>query len=177
LLDLVSRQSWAQIYEAVEAELVRCGGALPNGAAMSSTTDFTADATTGTTAAENTGTTATEITGTNGTTTRNNNNNNNNNNTPDVCNENQLMPKERDAAARALIMALCQHRESESQYVDALGNVGTGGRIERYRRLLAVCLGHKDYESMDGNLDLVISNMEEAQQHHPVVLDEAMLGM
>jgi hypothetical protein len=63
--------------------------------------------------------------------------------------------------ARDLSTLLKELRQSESDYVEALGMVGTGEKIEQYRRLLKKCLDPTDAETLDSNLDSLIEMMEE----------------
>ncbi|KEZ40658.1 hypothetical protein SAPIO_CDS8585 [Scedosporium apiospermum] len=63
--------------------------------------------------------------------------------------------------ARDLSTLLKELRQSESEYVEALGMVGTGEKIEQYRRLLKKCLDPTDAETLDSNLDSLIEMMEE----------------
>jgi transcription factor MBP1 len=63
--------------------------------------------------------------------------------------------------ARQLQQLLNEQRQAESEYVEALSMVGTGDKIEKYRRLLKRCLDPRDAESLDANLDGLIEMMEE----------------
>ncbi|KAH7149140.1 hypothetical protein B0J13DRAFT_297998 [Dactylonectria estremocensis] len=69
--------------------------------------------------------------------------------------------EERLSLARQLSQMLTEQRQAETEYVDALSMVGTGDKIEKYRRLLKRCLDPKDGESLDTNLDSLIEMMEE----------------
>lgn len=68
--------------------------------------------------------------------------------------------------ARQLYQLLAEQRQVESEYVDALSMVGTGDKIEKYRKLLKRCLDPKDGESLDTNLDNLIDMMEEQREVH-----------
>ncbi|KOS23004.1 Cell division cycle-related protein res2/pct1 [Escovopsis weberi] len=74
--------------------------------------------------------------------------------------------KERLALARQLNHMLAEQREAELEYVDALSMVGVGDKIEKYRRLLKLCLDPKDGEILDSNLDNLIEMMEEEKDVH-----------
>jgi hypothetical protein len=69
--------------------------------------------------------------------------------------------EDRLALARHLSSILADQRAAEVEYVDALSMVGTGDKIEKYRRLLRRCLDPKDGEELDANLDSLIEMMEE----------------
>lgn len=66
--------------------------------------------------------------------------------------------------ARNLASALVEQRGAEAEYVEALSMVGTGERIEQYRRLLKKCLDQSDAETLDANLDSLIEMMEEEKE-------------
>lgn len=66
--------------------------------------------------------------------------------------------------AQQLAAALKEQRGAEAEYVEALGMVGTGERIEQYRRLLKKCLDHGDAETLDAHLDSLIEMMEEERE-------------
>ena len=68
---------------------------------------------------------------------------------------------DRLALARELGQILEEQRQAESEYVEALSTVGTGDKIEKYRRLLKMCLDGKDAESLDDHLDSLVEMMEE----------------
>ncbi|KAG9255673.1 uncharacterized protein F5Z01DRAFT_651835 [Emericellopsis atlantica] len=68
--------------------------------------------------------------------------------------------------AQQLSQLLSERRQVESEYVDALSMVGTGDKIERYRRLLKTCLDPMDGENLDLNLDSLIEMMEEQREVH-----------
>ena len=68
--------------------------------------------------------------------------------------------------ARQLRQMLVDQRQVESEYVDALSMVGTGDKIEKYRKLLKRCLDPNDGESLDTNLDSLIDMMEEQREVH-----------
>ncbi|KAF4120088.1 KilA-N domain [Geosmithia morbida] len=68
--------------------------------------------------------------------------------------------------ARQLGQLLAEQRQVESEYVDALSMVGTGDKIEKYRKLLKRCLDPRDEESLDSNLDSLIDMMEEQKDVH-----------
>jgi transcription factor MBP1 len=70
-------------------------------------------------------------------------------------------PEERLKLASELHTLLAEQRRVEAEYVDALGAVGTGERIDKYRRLLSTCLGPEDMESLDVNLEDLIKMMQE----------------
>ncbi|KAF5662171.1 putative MBP1-transcription subunit of the MBF factor [Fusarium heterosporum] len=78
--------------------------------------------------------------------------------------------EERLSLARQLSSLLTEQRQAETDYVEALSTVGTGDKIERYRRLLKQCLDPKDGESLDTNLDSLIAMMEEERE------EDAMAG-
>lgn len=69
--------------------------------------------------------------------------------------------EERLALARQLNQLVGDLRQAENDYVDALGMVGTGEKIDKYRKLLKRCLDQKDGEILDSNLDNLIDMMEE----------------
>jgi vacuolar-type H+-ATPase subunit H len=69
--------------------------------------------------------------------------------------------EERLALARQLNSLIGEVRQAENEYVDALSMVGTGDKIEKYRKLLKRCLDQKDGEILDSNLDSLIEMMEE----------------
>ncbi|KAI0192500.1 ANK-repeat protein MBP1 [Astrocystis sublimbata] len=56
---------------------------------------------------------------------------------------------------------LQKQREAEQEYVNALGDSGTGEKIDKYRRLLKQCLDRQDAENLDVKLDDLIDLMEE----------------
>ena len=68
--------------------------------------------------------------------------------------------EERLKLATQLHQLLLEQRGAESDYVEALGMVGTGDNIEKYRRLLQSCLG-PEAESLEDNVDDMIAMMEE----------------
>ncbi|OAA39395.1 ANK-repeat protein MBP1 [Metarhizium rileyi] len=68
---------------------------------------------------------------------------------------------DRLALARQLDSLISELRQAENDYVDALSMVGTGDKIEKYRKLLKRCLDQKDGEVLDSNLDNLIEMMEE----------------
>lgn len=69
-------------------------------------------------------------------------------------------PETRRQLANELRQLLLEHRQAEADYVEALGVVGTGEKIEKYRRLLRICLG-EEADSLDDNVDGIIQMMEE----------------
>jgi transcription factor MBP1 len=69
--------------------------------------------------------------------------------------------EDRLSLARQLVQTLEEQRQAEAEYVDALSMIGTGDKIEKYRRLLKKCLDPKDADSLDANLDSLIDMMEE----------------
>lgn len=69
--------------------------------------------------------------------------------------------EERLELAKRLSQLLSDQRSAEAEYVDALSMVGTGDKIEKYRKLLKRCLDPKDGEALDVNLDSLIEMMEE----------------
>jgi len=69
-------------------------------------------------------------------------------------------PDERLKLAAELHALLLEQRQAEADYVDALGVVGTGDKIEKYRRLLQTCLG-PEADSLEDNVDGMIAMMEE----------------
>lgn len=73
-------------------------------------------------------------------------------------------PEEHLRLARQCAQLLAEQRQTESEYVEALSMVGTGEKIEKYRRLLKMCLDQKEGESLDGNLDSLIDMMEEQRE-------------
>ncbi|KHN94821.1 ANK-repeat protein MBP1 [Metarhizium album ARSEF 1941] len=75
---------------------------------------------------------------------------------------------ERLSLARQLNSLISELRQAESDYVDALSMVGTGDKIEKYRRLLKRCLDQKDGEILDSNLDSLIEMMEEEREVNDV---------
>lgn len=72
--------------------------------------------------------------------------------------------EEKLALAQQLGQLLAEQRQVESEYVDALSMVGTGDKIEKYRKLLRRCLDPRDEESLDDNLDSLIDMMEEQRE-------------
>ncbi|KAM5380923.1 hypothetical protein ACJZ2D_003232 [Fusarium nematophilum] len=80
--------------------------------------------------------------------------------------------EERLSLARQLSQMLAEQRQAETDYVEALSMVGTGDKIEKYRKLLRRCLDPKDGESLDTNLDSLIEMMEEEREVHG--MDAAM---
>ncbi|KAK8915222.1 Cell division cycle-related protein res1/sct1 [Metarhizium anisopliae] len=81
---------------------------------------------------------------------------------------------ERLALARQLNSLIGELRQAENDYVDALSMVGTGDKIEKYRKLLKRCLDQKDGEMLDSNLDNLIEMMEEERDVNDV--DGAMVS-
>lgn len=69
--------------------------------------------------------------------------------------------EDRLALSHQLISLVGELRKAESEYVDALSMVGTGDKIDKYRKLLKKCLDPKDGEILDTNLDSLIDMMEE----------------
>lgn len=82
--------------------------------------------------------------------------------------------EERLGLARKLSQLLTEQRQAETEYVDALSMVGTGDKIEKYRRLLKLCLGPQDGDNLDANLDSLIEMMEEQRDVHD--MDGSMDG-
>lgn len=76
--------------------------------------------------------------------------------------------EERLQLARQLSQLLAEQRQVEAEYVDALSMVGVGDKIDKYRKLLKLCLEPKDGESLDMNLDNLIEMMEEEKNMHDV---------
>ncbi|VUC37813.1 unnamed protein product [Clonostachys rosea] len=74
--------------------------------------------------------------------------------------------EERLSLAQQLAQLLADQRQAETEYVDALAMVGTGDKIEKYRKLLKACLEPKDGESLDMNLDSVVDMVEEQRAVH-----------
>lgn len=68
--------------------------------------------------------------------------------------------EERLKLATELRQLVQEARQVEADYVEALGVVGTGENIEKYRRLLKICLG-PEADSLDDNLDGMIQMFEE----------------
>lgn len=68
---------------------------------------------------------------------------------------------DRLSLAQQLSHMLTDQRLAESEYVEALSMVGTGEKIEKYRKLLKRCLDSQDGEILDTNLDSLIEMMEE----------------
>lgn len=85
--------------------------------------------------------------------------------------------EERLNLSRKLNQLLAEQRQSETDYVDALSMVGTGDKIEKYRKLLKLCLGPKDSESLDTNLDSLIEMMEEQADVHDIDGEPMDLGV
>ncbi|KAM0555161.1 hypothetical protein ACHAPJ_006515 [Fusarium lateritium] len=77
--------------------------------------------------------------------------------------------EERLSLARQLSQMLAEQRQAEMDYVEALSTVGTGDKIEKYRRLLKRCLDSKEGESLDTNLDSLIEMMEEERDEDGMV--------
>lgn len=74
--------------------------------------------------------------------------------------------EEKLSLARQLSHMLTDQRQAEIDYVEALSMVGTGDKIEKYRKLLKKCLDTKEGESLDTNLDSLIEMMEEERDVH-----------
>lgn len=74
--------------------------------------------------------------------------------------------EERLNLARQLSQMLTEQKQVEADYVDALSMVGTGDKIEKYRRLLKQCLDQKDGEILDTNLDSLVAMIEEESEVH-----------
>ena len=70
-------------------------------------------------------------------------------------------PEQRAQLQQKIDEAMRAQVEAEREYVDALGAVGTGDNIEKYRQLLKLCLDRSDGDNLDGNLDALIEMMEE----------------
>lgn len=62
--------------------------------------------------------------------------------------------------ASQLLKLLRASIDVERAYVDALSTVGTGDKVDKYRKLLVTCLGG-DGNLLDSNLDSVVSMVEE----------------
>ncbi|KAM5383215.1 hypothetical protein ACJA88_003748 [Fusarium oxysporum] len=77
--------------------------------------------------------------------------------------------EERLSLARQLSTLLAEQRTAETDYVEALSMVGTGEKIEKYRKLLKRCLDPKEGESLDTNLDSLIEMMEEERDEDGMV--------
>jgi ankyrin repeat protein len=75
--------------------------------------------------------------------------------------DNGDVPEERLGLAAELQGLLREQRAAEAEYVEALGVVGTGEKIDKYRRLLKSCLGPDDRDMLDANLEDMIKMMEE----------------
>lgn len=73
-------------------------------------------------------------------------------------------PEQHAELITELQAALSTQEEAEREYVDALGAVGTGDKIEKYRRLLKLCLDPGAADNLDNNLDDLIEMMEEEAQ-------------
>ncbi|KAF5237157.1 hypothetical protein FAUST_6185 [Fusarium austroamericanum] len=71
--------------------------------------------------------------------------------------------------ARELSSLLAEQRKAEAEYVEALSMVGTGDKIEKYKKLLNRCLDTKEAESLDTNLDSLIEMMEEERDENGMV--------
>ncbi|GKU00328.1 hypothetical protein FLAG1_02448 [Fusarium langsethiae] len=71
--------------------------------------------------------------------------------------------------ARELSSLLAEQRKAEAEYVEALSMVGTGDKIEKYKKLLNRCLDPKEAESLDTNLDSLIEMMEEERDENGMV--------
>jgi transcription factor MBP1 len=69
-------------------------------------------------------------------------------------------PDERLRLATELRGLLLEQRLAEADYVGAMSQVGTGDKIDRYRRLLKSCLG-PEAESLEDNVDDMLAMMEE----------------
>ncbi|KAI0018703.1 apses-domain-containing protein [Xylariomycetidae sp. FL0641] len=63
--------------------------------------------------------------------------------------------------AQELKGLLAEQHAAEQEYVEALGLSGTGEKIDKYRRLLRICMGHADADTLDSVLDGVIGLIEE----------------
>ncbi|KAK4445830.1 hypothetical protein QBC34DRAFT_306188 [Podospora aff. communis PSN243] len=70
-------------------------------------------------------------------------------------------PEERLRLALELQSLLNEQRQLETRYVEARGIMGTGDRIDKYRRLLQNCLPPGEEEHLDENIDDIIKLMEE----------------
>ncbi|KAK4234495.1 hypothetical protein C8A03DRAFT_18612 [Achaetomium macrosporum] len=73
----------------------------------------------------------------------------------------QESPEERLRLATELRSLLHDQRRAEADYVDALGLMGTGEKIDKYMRLLKSCLPPEDHEMLDENLEDMIKMMED----------------
>jgi hypothetical protein len=69
--------------------------------------------------------------------------------------------EERLRLAGELRSILREQRQAEADYIEARSMVGTGEKIDKYRRLLKSCLGPEDQDMLDANLDDLIKMMEE----------------
>ncbi|KAI6255578.1 hypothetical protein MCOR29_005240 [Pyricularia oryzae] len=68
--------------------------------------------------------------------------------------------EERLALANELRYLLGEQQMAETEYIEALSMVGTGEKIDQYRRLLKNCLGPLA-ENLDDNLEELVAIMEE----------------
>ncbi|KAL5606468.1 uncharacterized protein BROUX77_003661 [Berkeleyomyces rouxiae] len=82
----------------------------------------------------------------------------------DVADDAGLSAEDKLALAKSLSQAIKDEAQAEADYVDALSMVGTGAKIEKYRRLLRNCLDAQDAGVLDENIDDLIEMMEEDEQ-------------
>src|SRR5262249_8952702 len=81
---------------------------------------------------------------------------------------------ERVRLAQELRDMIALQLQAEREYVDALGAVGTGDKIEKYRRLLKLCRDPKGAESVDINRDAMIERMQEEARDGEVRMEGAL---
>ena len=70
-------------------------------------------------------------------------------------------PEQRLRLGQELQTLLLEVRAAQTEYVDARSLMGTGDKIDKYRRLLKSCLGPEDQEMLDANLEDMIKMMED----------------
>ncbi|KKA29335.1 hypothetical protein TD95_001926 [Thielaviopsis punctulata] len=81
---------------------------------------------------------------------------------------------ERVRLAGVLGGAIREAAQAEADYVDALSMVGTGEKIEKYRRLLRKCLDSQSAAMLDECIDDLIEMMQEGEQVGGTVGEEAV---
>ncbi|KAJ2894593.1 hypothetical protein MKZ38_007391 [Zalerion maritima] len=80
-------------------------------------------------------------------------------------------PEQQAQLIQELQHSIAAQEAAEREYVNALGAVGTGDQIEKYRRLLKLCLDQTDADSLDTNLDALIDMMQEEAHDVPMGVD------
>jgi len=85
-------------------------------------------------------------------------------------------PQTRLSLAQDLYILLTTQRRHEQSYVSALGALGTGSQIDKYRHLLRACLPPEDQELLDENLEELIKMMEEEASSEGVTQGGGVIG-